>query len=89
MIKRIVLWPHSEDWPTWWLLLIALRLSWFGASLTRDALPLVGEMLVAGAIFFVTWPLTLALTRWLRTRLGDDPGGGRTGRRSEGSLGEG
>jgi hypothetical protein len=71
VINHIILWPPSDDWPTWWLLLIIVRLSWFGARLTSDAMPFVAEMLVAGTIFFVTWPLALALSRWLRTRLGD------------------
>lgn len=89
MVRRIVLWPSSDNWPTWWLFFLTLRLSWFGARLTSDALPFVGEMLVAAVIVLALWPVAMAITRWLRARLDDGGGGGRAPRRREGSLGEG
>jgi hypothetical protein len=89
MFKRALLWVPGEGLPTWWLCLIILRLLWLGPELTRDALPLVGQLLLSVVTFLVALPLAIALTRWLRQRLGDDPGGGWTGRRSEGSIEDG
>lgn len=85
MLKRIALWPPSEEWPTWWVLYVMARVSWFGARLASDTLLL--QMLVAGAIVSALWPLGMAFTRWLRARLSDDSGGDQACRRSEGSVG--
>jgi hypothetical protein len=71
------------------LLFVTARLSWLGAELTGDVLPLIGEMLVTAVIFFALWPVAMVLSKWVRARLGDGAGDGASGRRPEGSLGEG
>ena len=88
MLKRVLLWPSTDDWPLWWLLFINLQVSWFGGGLARDPLPLVGAMIVSGIIFFVLWPPALALSRWLRLRSDGESGDGQGGGHPERPLGE-
>jgi hypothetical protein len=87
MFKRVLLWVPGEGLPTWWLCLIILRLLWLGPELTRDALPLVGQLLLSVVTFLVTLPLAIALTGWLAARLNDGLAEGQSGRRSQGAVG--